>query len=222
MHLSVGGPQGKPCQARRTLRTSAVKVTTICDVEQACEASRRRREELARRFFAAAEEGDTEGLVGLLSADAVAYGDGGGRAVAFPHPVHGRERVVRLLLVLRRRVLSLGLTWRPAEINGQPGALFLDPPGEVPSSSSRSTSLIRSRRCVPSATPRSCNISGGSPMCLPGPGDRMRPRLRIRIEIRCSGRVTGRLIASSSLQRTGQGMGQRMKGARPWTMSGPA
>src|SRR5437870_6164151 len=57
------------------------------------EASRRRREELARRFFAAAEQGDTEGLVGLLAADAVAYGDGGGRALAFPHPVHGRERV---------------------------------------------------------------------------------------------------------------------------------
>ena len=93
------------------------------------EASRRRCEELARRFFAAAEEGDTEGLIGLLSADAVAYGDGGGRALAFPNPVHGREHVVRLLLGLRRRVLSLGLTWRPAEINGQPGALFLDPAG---------------------------------------------------------------------------------------------
>jgi len=93
------------------------------------EASRRRREELARRFFAAAEQGDTEGLVGLLAADAVAYGDGGGRALAFPHPVHGRERVARLLLGLRKRVLSLGLTWRPAEINGQPGAFFLDPGG---------------------------------------------------------------------------------------------
>ncbi|TMK49110.1 MAG: RNA polymerase sigma-70 factor [Actinobacteria bacterium] len=93
------------------------------------EASRRRREELARRFFAAAEQGDTEGLIGLLAADAVAYGDGGGRALAFPHPIHGREHVVRLLLGLRNRVLSLGVTWRPAEINGQPGALFLDPEG---------------------------------------------------------------------------------------------
>ena len=85
--------------------------------------------ELARRFFAAAEQGDTEGLIGLLAADAVAYGDGGGRALAFPHPIHGREHVVRLLLGLRNRVLSLGVTWRPAEINGQPGALFLDPEG---------------------------------------------------------------------------------------------
>src|SRR5438876_3346017 len=137
------------------------------------EASRRRREELARRFFAAAEEGDTEGLIGLLSADAVAYGDGGGRALAFPHPVHGREHVARLLLGLRRRVLSLGLTWRPAEVNGQPGALFLDP-GVASSLSSRSTSLIRSRPCAPSATPRSCTISGASPMCLLDPGGGMR------------------------------------------------
>ena len=42
------------------------------------EASRRRPEKLARRFFAAVGEGDTEGLVGLLAADAVAYADGGG------------------------------------------------------------------------------------------------------------------------------------------------
>src|SRR5207253_2568333 len=84
-------------------------------------------EELARRFFAAAEQGDTEGLVVLLAADAVAYGDGGGRALAFPHPVHGREQVARLLLGLRNRVLSLGLSWRTAEDNGQPVALFLDP-----------------------------------------------------------------------------------------------
>ena len=44
------------------------------------EASRREREELARRFFAAIDQGDTEGLVDLLAADAVIYGDGGGKA----------------------------------------------------------------------------------------------------------------------------------------------
>src|SRR2546428_14061457 len=35
------------------------------------EASRQRREELARRFFAAAEQGDTEGAVQLLAGDVV-------------------------------------------------------------------------------------------------------------------------------------------------------
>ena len=62
------------------------------------EASRKRREELARRFFDAVGEGDTEGLIGLLAADVVAYGDGGGKAPAFPRPIYGRDRVARLLL----------------------------------------------------------------------------------------------------------------------------
>jgi len=95
------------------------------------EASRGRREELARRFFAAAEEGDTEGLISLLAADVVVYGDGGGKALAFPRPVNGREPVTRLLLGLGNLVQPLGLTWRPAEISGQPGRVFLDRDGKI-------------------------------------------------------------------------------------------
>ena len=96
------------------------------------EASRTRREELARRFFQAASEGDTEGLVGLLAADVVAYADGGGKAVAFPRPVHGRERVARLLLGRVGRGERLGVSgMRLAEINGQPGALFFGAAGEL-------------------------------------------------------------------------------------------
>lgn len=48
--------------------------------------------------FEAIGEGDTEGLLRMLAADVVAYGDGGGKAPAFPRPVHGPERVARLLL----------------------------------------------------------------------------------------------------------------------------
>jgi lipoprotein-releasing system permease protein len=52
--------------------------------------------------------GDLEGFVDMLAADVVAYGDGGGKAPAFPRPVHGRDKViapdtsprVRLLAVL--------------------------------------------------------------------------------------------------------------------------
>src|SRR5712691_11122386 len=96
------------------------------------EASRQRRQELAARFFAAAAEGDTEGLIGLLAADVVAYADGGGKATAFPRPVFGRDRVSRVLLGSRERAEKLGLaSFRLAEINGQPGALFLDPEGRV-------------------------------------------------------------------------------------------
>jgi RNA polymerase sigma-70 factor, ECF subfamily len=95
------------------------------------EPSRRQREELARRFFAAVERGDTEGLVGLLAADAVMYGDGGGKAPALAAPVHGAERVARLLLGLARRGAAVGMRLRPAEVNGHPGLLAADPDGRL-------------------------------------------------------------------------------------------
>jgi RNA polymerase sigma-70 factor (ECF subfamily) len=61
------------------------------------EASKAQREELANRFFQAVVDGDVEELVGMLAADVVAYADGGGRATAFPRPVHGRDKVLRLM-----------------------------------------------------------------------------------------------------------------------------
>jgi RNA polymerase sigma-70 factor (ECF subfamily) len=105
------------------------------------EASKAQREELAGRFFEAIAQGDLEGLIGMLAADAVAYADGGGKATAFPHPVHGRERVARLLggpavrgghihLRFGDTVEHVSVEYmRLAEINGQPGALFYDPDG---------------------------------------------------------------------------------------------
>jgi RNA polymerase sigma-70 factor (ECF subfamily) len=95
------------------------------------EASRRQREELASRFFAAVEQGDTEGLVGLLAADAVMYGDGGGKAPALAAPVAGARRVARLLRGLGRRGQAVGMRFRPAEINGHPGLLASDPQERV-------------------------------------------------------------------------------------------
>ena len=95
------------------------------------EASRQQRDELARRFFAAVKDGDTEGLVGVLAADAVMYGDGGGKAPALATPIHGRQRVARLLLGLGRQARRQGVDLRVAAINGQPGALALDPDGRL-------------------------------------------------------------------------------------------
>jgi RNA polymerase sigma-70 factor (ECF subfamily) len=94
------------------------------------EASNAEREELARRFFRAAGEGDVESLVGMLAADVVAYADGGGKATAFPRPVHGRDKVLRILKGPAARGERLSVSGiRLAEINGQPGAMFLDPDG---------------------------------------------------------------------------------------------
>jgi RNA polymerase sigma-70 factor, ECF subfamily len=90
------------------------------------ETSREKRDELARRFFDACQQGDLEGLVHVLAADAVFYGDGGGKVTATLHPVHGRDRVSRLLQGLFIKGKALGGRVRRADVNGQPGAMLLD------------------------------------------------------------------------------------------------
>src|SRR5918994_1887446 len=93
------------------------------------EASREQREELATRFFAAAEEGDLEGLEELLAHDVVLRGDGGGKALARKRAVHGRARVARTLIASLRARTRFGITSRREQVNGQPGALFFDRDG---------------------------------------------------------------------------------------------
>jgi RNA polymerase sigma-70 factor (TIGR02957 family) len=94
------------------------------------EASREQREQLATRFFAAAEDGDLQGLEELLAHDVVFRGDGGGKAPAAARAIHGRARVARLLIAgLRTLARSGGFTTRREEVNGQPGALFFDREG---------------------------------------------------------------------------------------------
>jgi RNA polymerase sigma-70 factor (ECF subfamily) len=94
------------------------------------EASRARREELARRFFDAVARQDETALVELLADDVVVYTDGGGAAAALPRPVYGRERVTRVLLGRLARGQELGVAGiRAAAINGQPGALLVDAQG---------------------------------------------------------------------------------------------
>jgi RNA polymerase sigma-70 factor (ECF subfamily) len=96
------------------------------------EASRRKREALSRRFFEAVEADDTQGLVRLLAADVVLHADGGGKAQAptIRRPLYGRERVARLFGEIGPFSQRLGArSVRYAEVNGQPGALYLDPDG---------------------------------------------------------------------------------------------
>jgi RNA polymerase sigma-70 factor (TIGR02957 family) len=96
------------------------------------EASKEKREELARRFFAATQQGDMKALEALLSEDVVLKGDGGGKAPALARSLHGRDRVARTLRNWAKTGWAIpGLTIQPVEINGQPGALFLDPNGAV-------------------------------------------------------------------------------------------
>jgi RNA polymerase sigma-70 factor, ECF subfamily len=95
------------------------------------EASRRKREELAARFFSAVGGGNMDDLVSMLAADVVVYGDSGGVSPSWPRPIAGRDRVVRLMAGLSGQIRQLGITARRVEINGQPGAMFLDPAGRL-------------------------------------------------------------------------------------------
>jgi RNA polymerase sigma factor (sigma-70 family) len=95
------------------------------------EASRAQREELALRFFAAAQEGDLEGLEQLLAHDVVLRADGGGKAPALARAVHGRARVARTLIGGLRALTRFGISSRREEMNGQPGALFIDREGRL-------------------------------------------------------------------------------------------
>jgi RNA polymerase sigma-70 factor (TIGR02957 family) len=89
--------------------------------------TREQRDELARRFFAAAEQGDLAGLEALLAHDVVLTGDGGGKAPALARSLRGRDRVARKLVDWARIGARLpGTSLRPAEVNGGPGALYLD------------------------------------------------------------------------------------------------
>ena len=97
------------------------------------EPSREQREALATRFFAAAQEGDLEGLEELLAQDVVGVGDGGGKAPALPRAIHGRAKVARTLTAGFARLQTQlgGFALRRQEVNGQPGALFLDRDGTL-------------------------------------------------------------------------------------------
>jgi RNA polymerase sigma-70 factor, ECF subfamily len=95
------------------------------------EASRRRRDELAARFFEAVGDGDIDGLVELLADDVVIHGDSGGTSPSWATPIVGRDRVGRLLAGSGRQARELGVRVRRTEINGQPGALFFDPSGRL-------------------------------------------------------------------------------------------
>jgi RNA polymerase sigma-70 factor (TIGR02957 family) len=96
------------------------------------ETSREQRDELARRFFAAAQAGDLSGLESLLAHDIVLTGDGGGKVPALAHSLHGRNRVARTLLNWTRLGARIpGVSLRPLEVNGTAGALLLDGEGRL-------------------------------------------------------------------------------------------
>jgi RNA polymerase sigma-70 factor (ECF subfamily) len=89
--------------------------------------TREQRDELARRFFAAAEQGDLSRLEALLAHDVELTADGGGKVPALARTLRGRSRVARTMINWARLGARLpGGSTRPVEVNGGPGALFVD------------------------------------------------------------------------------------------------
>ena len=89
--------------------------------------TREQRDELGRRFFRAAEQGDLAGLEALLAHDVELTGDGGGRVPALAQTLRGRNRVARTILNWFRVAARIpGVSLRAVEVNGAPGALYLD------------------------------------------------------------------------------------------------
>jgi RNA polymerase sigma-70 factor (TIGR02957 family) len=89
--------------------------------------TRRQRDELTQRFFAAAEQGDLAGLEALLASDVELTADGGGKVPALARSLRGRSRVARRLInYWARLVTRMDVSIRPAAVNGGPGAVYLD------------------------------------------------------------------------------------------------
>jgi RNA polymerase sigma-70 factor (TIGR02957 family) len=116
---------GKSEEAVRQLATRARR-----HVEQRrprFQTTREQRDELAARFFQAAEQGDLAGLEALLASDVQLTGDGGGKVPALARTLRGRNRVARTLINWFRQAARVpGVTLRPVEVNGGPGALLLN------------------------------------------------------------------------------------------------
>src|SRR5947209_4884497 len=77
--------------------------------------------ELLERFYQAADSGDMDRLISLLSSDVVMHTDGGGKAAALVLPIYGPDKVARAAVHGLRRLMSLNVLQRIVEINGQPG-----------------------------------------------------------------------------------------------------
>jgi RNA polymerase sigma-70 factor, ECF subfamily len=95
------------------------------------EVSREEREEVARRFLAAWEEGDTDALVEWLAPDATVHGDGGGKAPSVPVPLVGAERVAKALIGWGGLARERSFTHRAMLVNGEPGVVFYGPDGRA-------------------------------------------------------------------------------------------
>lgn len=91
--------------------------------ERVSPASKSDHARLLQTFIAAAQQGELSGLERLLSSNAISYSDGGGVVRAASAPVHGRERIAKLIASFALHFWKdTTVTW--IEANGAPAALI--------------------------------------------------------------------------------------------------
>jgi RNA polymerase sigma-70 factor (TIGR02957 family) len=124
-HAQIAQIVGKSQDSVRQLATRARR--HVAQRRPRFQTTREQRDELARRFFQAVEQGDLSGLEVLLTHDVELTGDGGGKVPALVRSLRGRTRVARMLIDWARLAARApGRSLRPVEVNGGPGALYLD------------------------------------------------------------------------------------------------
>jgi RNA polymerase sigma-70 factor (ECF subfamily) len=85
------------------------------------------RERLMKEFMQATFEGDLQGLVAMLSKDAILHSDGGGKGPALPKQILGAEKVARGMVGGARKFVPKTLVHRMRQINGELGVVsYLD------------------------------------------------------------------------------------------------
>lgn len=84
-----------------------------CDTDPAA------RDEVTRKFLAAARGGDVNALMELLAPDVTLWSDGGGKVTAARRPLHGADHVARWLVGVLSRPELAGVELRPAMVNGE-------------------------------------------------------------------------------------------------------
>ena len=140
------------CSTTSTPRSLKLFERTEVNCRQICARARRRvesgkprisadkteQQELAAQFMDAFEQGEVERLVEMLAPDVVFTGDGGGKGMGLPKPVHGRGRVGRLLGAFVQQGHAAGARMQRVWVDGRPGTLNFDAEDSSTCSCSRS------------------------------------------------------------------------------------
>ncbi|MEJ7933714.1 sigma-70 family RNA polymerase sigma factor [Sphingobium sp. AN558] len=88
--------------------------------------------DIASAFFAASRSGDMTALGAMLAADVSIHSDGGGKRIAAPKPIVGRDHTLKLQRALAVLYRKYGSTLvRTCLINGLPGFVTREADGEL-------------------------------------------------------------------------------------------